>query len=70
MKETSRSLCYPVYVVIDFHLVKQRARPLGFLFVFSKFYQIFKFLQCPHKVTFCGFFNFAIFYFNDFFRLS
>ncbi len=32
MKDTSRSLCYPVYVVIVFHLVKQSARPLGFLF--------------------------------------
>ncbi len=32
MKDTSRSLCYPVYVVIVFHLVKQSAKPLGFLF--------------------------------------
>ncbi len=32
MKDISRSLCYPVYVVIVFHLVKQSAKPLGFLF--------------------------------------
>ncbi len=33
VKDTSsRSLCYPVYVVIVFHLVKQSAKPLGFLF--------------------------------------
>ncbi len=32
MNDTSRSLCYPVYVVIVFHLVKQSAKPLGFLF--------------------------------------
>ncbi len=31
VKDTSRSLCYPVYVVIVFHLVKQSAKPLGFL---------------------------------------
>ncbi len=35
MKYTSRSLCYPVYVVIVFHLVKQSAKPLGFMFSFS-----------------------------------
>ncbi len=34
VKDTSRSLCYPVYVVTVFHLVKQSAKPLGFLFVF------------------------------------
>ncbi len=33
MKDISRSLCYPVYVVIVFHLVKQSAKPLGFLFL-------------------------------------
>ncbi len=32
VKDTSRSLCYQFYVVIVFHLVKQRAKPLGFLF--------------------------------------
>ncbi len=31
MKDTSRSLCYPVYVVIVFHLLKQSDKPLGFL---------------------------------------
>ncbi len=35
MKDTSRSLCYPVYVVIVFYLVKQSAKPLGFLFIFD-----------------------------------
>ncbi len=28
---TGTSLCYPVYVFIVFHLVKQSAKPLGFL---------------------------------------
>ncbi len=32
MKDTSRSLCYPVYGVIVFYLVKQSAKPQGFLF--------------------------------------
>ena len=31
VKDTSRYLCYPVYVVIVYHLVKQSAKPLGFL---------------------------------------
>ncbi len=39
MKDTSRSLCYPAYVVIVFHLVKQSAKPLGFL-LFVYFNQI------------------------------
>ena len=34
MKDTSRSLCYPVFVVIVFHLVKQSAKPLVFFFKF------------------------------------
>ena len=34
VKDTSRSLCYPVYVVIVFHLVKQSTKSLGFLFPF------------------------------------
>ncbi len=34
MKGTSRSLCYPVYVVVVFHFVKQSAKPLGFLLKF------------------------------------
>ncbi len=34
VKDISRSLCYPVYVVIVFHLVNQSAKPLGFLFFF------------------------------------
>ena len=33
VKDTSRSLCYPGYVAIVFHLVKQSAKPLGFLFI-------------------------------------
>ncbi len=32
VKDTSRSQCYPVYVVIVFNLVKQSAKPVGFLF--------------------------------------
>ncbi len=32
VNDTSRSLCYPVYVVIVFHRVKQSAKPLGCLF--------------------------------------
>ncbi len=35
MNDTSRSLCYPVYVVIVFHLAKQSAKPLGFLLLFT-----------------------------------
>ncbi len=35
MNDTSRSLCYPVYVVIVFHLVKQSAKPLGFFFLLN-----------------------------------
>ncbi len=37
VKDTSRSLCYPVYVVIVFHLVKQSAKPHGFLGFFFFF---------------------------------
>ncbi len=36
MKDTSVSLWYPVYVVIVFHLVKQNAKPLGFLCVMEQ----------------------------------
>ncbi len=36
VKDTSRSLCYPVYVAIVFHLVKQSAKPLGSLFSNTK----------------------------------
>ena len=41
VKDTSRSLCYPVYVVIVFHLVKQSAKPLGFLLFFFVFVLLF-----------------------------
>ncbi len=43
VKDTSRSLCYPVYVVIVFHLVKQSAKPLGFLFFLIFFTIMFSF---------------------------
>ncbi len=39
VKDTSRSLCYPVYVVIVFHLVKQSAKLLGFLLIFYRFFK-------------------------------
>ncbi len=36
VKDTSRSLFNPVYVVIAFYRVKQSAKPLGFLLIFEK----------------------------------
>ncbi len=42
VKDTSRSLCYSVYVVIVFHLVKQSVKPLGFLFC----HRLLKLLAC------------------------
>ena len=35
VKDTSRPLCYPVYVATVFHLVKQSTKDLGFLLNFT-----------------------------------
>ncbi len=53
VKDTSRSLCYPVYVVIVFHLVKQSAKPLGFLFTFVSFFLQLLSPFLPSGLLFC-----------------